>query len=282
MKTLEDILSNNEVLTLDELTSDQDLVKEIQTRLSEIGLLQLSDVDGVFGSITKSALSRFCDVVDLNNMSTGLFGSTFAKKLIEFRGPIGIANFSNFNSSEAVKDRLATALKFTLAWEGGFVNDPRDLGGATNKGITQRTYNSYRIKNRLPTKSVQLIVDSEVHEIYHEMYWKPCQAELMELPLAIVQFDTAVLFGVGGAIKFLQEALEITADGIFGPQTKEVMEANNNIQTARTIIERRIAFHNRRVQQNSSQRRFLQGWLNRVNQVSPKKTIGLQEFIKSL
>ena len=31
-----------------------------------------------------------------------------------------------------VEDKLAP---FILKWEGGFVNDPLDLGGATNKGV---------------------------------------------------------------------------------------------------------------------------------------------------
>ena len=35
-------------------------------------------------------------------------------------------------------------IPFLLKWEGGFVNDPVDLGGATNKGITIKTFISYR------------------------------------------------------------------------------------------------------------------------------------------
>ena len=37
-------------------------------------------------------------------------------------------------------------LKFVLQREGGYVNDPNDLGGETNKGITHTTYNSYQYK----------------------------------------------------------------------------------------------------------------------------------------
>ena len=29
---------------------------------------------------------------------------------------------------------------FILSWEGGYVNDPDDVGGATNKGITIATW----------------------------------------------------------------------------------------------------------------------------------------------
>lgn len=44
-----------------------------------------------------------------------------------------------------------TKLKpFILKWEGGFVSDPADLGGATNKGVTIGTYKEYRKKKGLP------------------------------------------------------------------------------------------------------------------------------------
>ena len=273
---LETILDKNQVIDLETLTNDKELVKEIQTRLSTLGLLQLSNInhgiDGIFGPVTKAALERFCDIVDLNNMSTGSFGPTFAKKLIELRGPL--VTTVTPDSSNVASDALTTALKLTLKFEGGFVDNPNDLGGATNKGITQRTYNSFRIKKRLATKSVKYITDTEVHEIYEIMYWKPCKAELMKLPLAVVQFDTAVLFGVGGAVKFLQEALGVTADGIFGPGTAAALQANNNKQTAKKMTEKRIVFHNKRVAENPSQKVFLQGWLNRASQ--------LRAFIENL
>jgi lysozyme family protein len=103
-------------------------------------------------------------------------------------------------------------------------------------------------------------------EIYSEMYEKPSQADSTILPLAIVHFDPAVLFGVTGAILFLQEALGVGVDGIFGSKTEsEVRANNNNKERALSIIYRRIAYHRRRVRQNSSQEVFLQRWLNRAN-----------------
>ncbi|MBA2748466.1 MAG: peptidoglycan-binding protein [Tatlockia sp.] len=276
MMELETILDKNQVIDLETLTNDKELVKEIQTRLTTLGLLQPSGInngiDGIFGPVTKAALERFCEIVDLSNMSTGLFGPTFAKKLIELRGPLVTAVTPD--SSDAASDALATALKLTKKLEGGFVDNIHDLGGATNIGITQRTYNSFRIKKRLATKSVKFITDTEVHEIYSNMYWKPCKAELMKLPLAVVQFDTAVLFGVGGAIKFLQEALGVTADGIFGTGTATALQAHNNKQTANKMIDKRIAFHKKRVAEKPSQNVFLDGWLSRANQ--------LRDFIEKL
>ena len=41
-------------------------------------------------------------------------------------------------------DQFVAALPFVLRWEGGFVNHPKDPGGATNKGITQAVYDNWR------------------------------------------------------------------------------------------------------------------------------------------
>lgn len=270
---LREILSNRLVIKLDELTADKELVREIQRRLNALGLLQLSDVDGIFANVTKNALTRFCDSVFLNNMNTGLFGPTFFQKLMDRRGTPTVPSFPS-DAPVSLPKKLAFALQFTLKWEGGYVDHPLDLGGPTNKGITQRNYDTYRIAKGLPTKEVEFIEDAEVMEIYSEMYWKPSQADLMILPLAIVHFDTAVLFGVRGAVQFLQEALGVGVDGIFGPQTESGMRANNNKETALNIIDGRIAYHHNRVEENPSQNVFLQGWVNRTND--------LREFIAEL
>ena len=39
---------------------------------------------------------------------------------------------------------------FIIKWEGGFVNEPDDLGGATNMGVTIGTYEAYCRKKGYP------------------------------------------------------------------------------------------------------------------------------------
>ena len=266
---LKDLVERNVVVKLSQLTSDKELIVDLQTRLSAIGFMQGTDIstaiDGVFGPATKDALDRFCKAAHLNNASTGVFGATFARKLIDTRPPVLLVTPKLEAKKQPTPDALMTALKFTLQWEGGYVNHPDDPGGATTKGVTQDTYNTYRINNRLPTQGVDKITDKEVQYIYFSMYWQPSQAPIMVLPLAIVHFDTAVNFGVGGAIEFLQEALDISADGIFGPGTQKALLANNNAQTAQKIVRGRVNYRNQRVDSNPSQEVFLVGWLNRDN-----------------
>ena len=267
-------LSKGQVISLETLTKDKELITDIQTELSEIGLLSATDIDGIFGPKTAAALTRFCDAVDLNNMSTHVFGPTFAAKLINFRGPIETNQSLSLTPDLNPTDTLATALKLTLKFEGGFVNNKLDPGGATNFGVTQTTYNRFRIGQSKSVQSVRNITSAEVEQIYREMYWKPSHADLAVLPLAVVIFDTAVLFGVGGAVKFLQEALDVTVDGGFGPTTKSAFDQQNNKNTAFKMIEARVNAHKRRVAAKPSQNVFLKGWLSRCSQ--------LKEFITPL
>ena len=177
-------------------------------------------------------------------------------------------NFNNLNNFDE-------ALRFTLYWEGGYVNHPSDPGGPTNQGITQRTYDSYRSSLNLVKNDVRNITHKEVREIYFSRYWKASKADRMTAPLAIAHFDTCVNFNVRDGVKFLQEALGFTGrdvDGIFGPITAGALKSNNNKATAMKLVEGRIAYRHKRVAKNPSQKVFLSGWLNR--DLALKKFIG--------
>lgn len=159
---------------------------------------------------------------------------------------------------------LARCLKF----EGSeFVNDPDDLGGATRYGITQTTYNRFRTGK--PARSVAEISANEISEIYFKMYWLPSGCTQLPTPLSQVMFDTAVQFGVGDAVRMLQFLVGTTPDGIFGRLT-----LNAIIQTgtkanflARAMVVMRKLRRHERVLENAKQKKFLQGWLNRDNQL---------------
>lgn len=102
-------------------------------------------------------------------------------------------------------------LQFVLKREGGYINDPNDLGGETNKGITYKTYNAYRKSKNLPARSVKYITDSEVKEIYYNNYYKAVGADKIKNPkLAAIMFDTAVNMGVSKAKTFLQKSISNT------------------------------------------------------------------------
>mgnify|MGYP002516081844 CR=1 FL=1 len=47
-----------------------------------------------------------------------------------------------------MNERLNKLAIYIRSWEGGFVNDPHDPGGATNKGITLATFRTVYGKNK--------------------------------------------------------------------------------------------------------------------------------------
>ena len=87
------------------------------------------------------------------------------------------------------------ALKFVLNCEGGYVNNPNDKGGATNKGITQNTYNAYLKSKGKPAKDVRNITDIEVEDIYYSRYWISTGCDKMSAKFAVICSDTAVNMG---------------------------------------------------------------------------------------
>lgn len=116
-----------------------------------------------------------------------------------------------------------TCVNFVLgpSIEGGLVDDPRDPGGRTNMGVTQRRLDSVRISHpdlSLP-KKVEDLTRDQVVTIYRVCEWAWIQGNRLPGPLALLMFDSAINQGATKAVECLQSALRVKRDGVLGPIT---------------------------------------------------------------
>jgi lysozyme family protein len=172
--------------------------------------------------------------------------------------------------------QLLSSLEFVLRWEGGFVNNPNDPGGRTNRGVTQKVYDQWRARQGAPAQDVKLIGDAEVEAIYESGYWLAARCDLLDDPLYLVQFDTAVNMGVGRAVRFLQGAVACPVDGDFGPGTEKAFAACDRGAAVIHYCNAREAFYDRLIEKNPKLATFRKGWLNRLNAL--RKAAGLPGF----
>lgn len=173
-------------------------------------------------------------------------------------------------------DAFIHSLPFVLRWEGGYVNDPDDPGGATNKGITQRVYDEWRQRQGQQPQDVRRIDDAEVHTIYEADYWLPPRCDLLQRQLDLVQFDTAVNMGVGRAVRLLQDALGCDVDGDFGPRTRTAADGCDPGTTIMACCDRRESYYRMLAERRPRMKKFLKGWLNRLNAL--RAEVGLPGF----
>ena len=111
------------------------------------------------------------------------------------------------------------ALAFTLQSEGGYVDNPADPGGATNKGITLATFRTWEGDASLGPDDIRAIDDATVAAIYKHMYWDRLSGDTLPAGIDLMLFDFGVNAGPGRAARMLQAACEVAEDGIVGPDT---------------------------------------------------------------
>lgn len=157
---------------------------------------------------------------------------------------------------------------FILKWEGGFVNDPDDLGGATNKGITLSTYKQYRRKKGMPDPTVsdlKKITDAEWTEVLKTMYWDRWLADrIINQSVANILVDWIWASGVNG-IKRPQKILGVEADGIVGEKTLGAVNSQDPKALFDNIKADRIKFIDEICKARPANEKFRKGWLNRIN-----------------
>lgn len=157
---------------------------------------------------------------------------------------------------------------FILKWEGGFVDDPDDLGGATNRGVTIGTYATYCKKKGYPAPTVERLKnlsEKDWAEILKTLYWDRWKADdIKSQSVANILVDWVWASGVNG-IKIPQQVLGVTVDGIVGTKTLAALNARNPKELFEEIKEARVQFIEDICRKRPANNKFKKGWLNRIN-----------------
>lgn len=151
-----------------------------------------------------------------------------------------------------------------LRREGGFVDHPADRGGATNFGITQETLAAWR-GHPVTVEDVRKLTRDEAAEIYAARYvLEPRFADIEHEALAALVVDCGVNHGTGRAARWLQQAADVTPDGIVGPLTLAAVNSLDGDVLYRAVLAERCRFYGQLITGDPSQAVFAAGWANRV------------------
>lgn len=182
-------------------------------------------------------------------------------------------------------------LPYILKWEGGFVNDPADAGGATNKGVTIATWRQVGYDKDgdgdIDVADLKLLTNADVrNRVLKPAYWDRWKADqINSQKIANILVDWVWGSGKHGIV-IPQRLLGVKPDGIVGNKTLAAVNFADPNQLFDAIFRARVNFlheitrnsiakYERKVGRKATERelmkytnkRFLNGWLNRLNDI---------------
>ncbi len=189
--------------------------------------------------------------------------------------------------------RFDVVAEKTLKFEGGYVNDPADPGGETNRGITIHTARRGGYKEEMKDLS-----EDAAKDIYKRLYWNPLLLDNLHDPaLSLVMFDTGVNMGISWPVQWLQAAINlqnarggtgrpfIMEDGMMGPQTvgaanMAATDAAHGQALREFILNNRLNRYRALIQNNPALARFDRGWKNRVTDLRAMQDLPEMQMVK--
>lgn len=147
-----------------------------------------------------------------------------------------------------------TAFLRLIGHEGGYVDDPRDPGGRTKYGISQRAY---------PGEDIAGLTLERAKAIYLRDYWGPAGCDAVPPSIKFDLFDMAVNSGVRAAVRTLQRAAGLgdrSVDGVLGPQTLQAVQAMQPVRLVARFNGARLAF----MADLTNWPAFGRGWARRI------------------
>jgi len=155
-----------------------------------------------------------------------------------------------------------------LKWEGGFVNDPTDRGGATKMGITLATWRKVGYDKDgdcdIDADDIRLLTPSDARFILRKYYWNRWQADsILDQAIANILVDWVWASGKWGII-IPQRILKVKDDGSVGPETLYEVNTLDKDKFLGQIYEARVTFIQNIIKNDPTQKKFEKGWMRRL------------------
>lgn len=151
-----------------------------------------------------------------------------------------------------------------LGWiglsEGGYVDHPKDPGGPTDRGITQKTFDAWNRANGRSLRSVRGISKEEADQIIFTQYMQPIRFD--DLPAGVDYWlaDYSVNSGAAQAVRDVQRQLGLTVDGVLGLVTLAAIRSVDPVDLLAALSARRMSF----LRGLKTWGTFGKGWTTRV------------------
>jgi len=161
-----------------------------------------------------------------------------------------------------MKDNFDACFELMIKHEGGYVNHPKDPGGRTNLGVTQRVWEAHT--GQIATEAeMRGLTRDKVKPLYRKNYWDKVKGDDLPKGVDYAVFDYAVNSGPGRAARTLQRVIGVAQDGAIGPKTLEKVSDANPRELVQDVCEQRMSF----LQSLPTWGTFGRGWKRRVEEV---------------
>ena len=147
------------------------------------------------------------------------------------------------------------AFDLLITHEGGFSNHPDDPGGATMYGVTEVVARAEGYTGPMRELSLDF-----AKQVYRKRFWDACRCDQMPDVIRYPLFDAAVNSGPSQAIKWLQVAVGVKADGVIGPITQQTVNVLPAQVTRQKMIGNRLRF----MTNLNNWPSFSKGWARRI------------------
>ena len=162
---------------------------------------------------------------------------------------------------------------FVLCWEGGVSDIAADNGGLTYKGITHETYSTLcqTVLKKAPSREHFLNLTDEEVGLFVKYYWDKSTNNNQIASQKIAEAITSWFWGSGKlGLMWYQRMLnkeygcKLVVDGVIGNASIVAINSIDPDSLFRMSIKYRYNRFHQICKQNPSQKVFLKGWLNRL------------------